>query len=323
MTAEAFLSLVEARLLDLAGPLAGALGRPAAEIGLHAGKRARPRLVHACAEAVQLAPKTAAQWAAFVEIIHLASLVHDDVIDGASLRRGQPALCARDGNRRAVLAGDLLVSAAWLRAAEELPPQVTGILARAMMEMTRAELRETELLWNPNATLSLYLNVIDGKTAALFSAAAEGTAVLADAPGAVRQAFARSGRALGRAFQIEDDVRDYALGSQDSGKDARRDLAQGLVTLPLIVALKRDDARAALTRHYLRSRGTTGFEVEALDGLLRDSGALDRSLRLARRFLAQGLAGLAPLPRTLTIRQVAFELARACPSGRQPLALSA
>jgi octaprenyl-diphosphate synthase len=323
MSQEAFLNLVEARLVELAAPLANALGRQPEELGLRSGKRARPRLVHACANAVALAQGPAACWAALVEIIHLASLVHDDVIDAASLRRGQPSFSARDGNRRAVLAGDLLVSTAWLRASEELPPRATGILARAMMEMARAELLESQLLWNPGAHLTLYLNVIDGKTAALFAAAAEGTAVLAGAASAVREALARSGRALGRAFQIEDDVRDYALGEQESGKDVRRDLSQGLVTLPLIVALRRDDRRAAMLRRYLRSRGRAAFDPQALQGLLGESRALDRSLRLARRVLRQGLQGLTLVPHTAAIQELAFRLVGRASSGRAPLARSA
>jgi geranylgeranyl pyrophosphate synthase len=291
MREDVFLGLVEERLADLARPLTDTLDRSAGEIGLRAGGRARPRLVRACAEVVGLSPESASAWAALIETIHLASLMHDDVIDGARLRRGKPALCHREGNRRAVLAGDLLVSAAWLRAAE-LPPAVTAILARAMLQMSRAELREAELLWNPDATVALYLDIVDGKTAALFAAAAEGTAALAKAGDSVRQALAAFGGSVGRAFQIRDDVRDYALPPRDSGKDARKDLAQGLVTLPLILALRRDGPASSRLRRHLCDRGRSPLEAHVVDGLILESSSLARSLRLAGRQLREGLRRL-------------------------------
>jgi geranylgeranyl pyrophosphate synthase len=289
MSPETFLARVEELLGELGRPLAMTLGHAPAEHGR--GKRVRPRLIHACAEAVGLSCEWAALWAALVETVHLASLLHDDVIDEAERRRGQPSLRKQEGNRRAILSGDLLISAVWLESARYLPPEVTTILARALLAMSEAELRESELLWNPDATTSLYLSVVDGKTAALFAAATEGTAALAGAPSAIRQTFGRSGLALGRAFQIEDDISDYLWGPHDSGKDAERDLDQGLVTLPLIFALKRE-GRGSPTRRYLCSRGHERLDHRALWRLLVESHAIERSRRLARGFLRHGLREL-------------------------------
>lgn len=182
MNEAAFVGIVDRKLLETIAEHAATLGMSPQDVGLHAGKRVRPRLVHACAESLSLAPELAVPWATLVELIHVASLVHDDVIDDATLRRGRPSLRARDGNRRAVLAGDLFISAAWLAASRDLPSEATAILARAMIAMATAEWLERELLWNPDASLSCYLRIIDGKTAALFAAAAEGTAALATAP---------------------------------------------------------------------------------------------------------------------------------------------
>jgi geranylgeranyl pyrophosphate synthase len=287
MNPETFLYRVDEHLHELSRPLTRTLARSPTVLG--GGKRIRSRLVHACAEAVDLAPERAALWAALVETVHVASLLHDDVIDAAKLRRGEPSLREQEGNRRAILSGDLLISTVWLKSAQCLPSDVTAILARAMVAMSEAELREAELSWNPDATTSLYLSIIDGKTAALFAAAAEGTAVLADAPLAIRQALSRSGLALGRAFQIEDDIRDYTLGTKDSGKDTKKDLEQGLVTLPLILALKREDRRGSTTRRYLCSQGHERLDPQALNRLLVQSHAIERSQRLARGFLRHGL----------------------------------
>jgi geranylgeranyl pyrophosphate synthase len=302
----AFLRIVDQRVCDALADHAAALGVSLQDVGLRAGKRARPRLVHACAEALGLTPELAAPWAALVEMIHVASLVHDDVIDGAELRRGQPSLRARDGNRRAVLGGDLFVSAAWLMASQELPAEVTAVLARAMLEMTAAELRERELLWNPDASLSCYFRVIDGKTAALFAAAAEGAAALAGAPAATRRALTRCARTLGRAFQIQDDVRDYEPARGPAGKDLMSDLREGIVTLPLIIALRHDGPHARAIRGYLVARGRVAFEPRALDALLAESDALARSVRFARRLLQRGIAELDSVMATGAVRQVAM-----------------
>lgn len=304
MNQATFLGIVDTKVHETVAAHAAALGLSPEEAGWRAGKRVRPRLVHACAEALDFAPESAVPWAALIEMIHVASLVHDDVIDGAELRRGKPSLRARDGNRRAVLGGDLFVAAAWLAASQELPPAVTAILARAMIEMTTAELRERELLWNPEATLATYLRVIDGKTAALFAAAAEGTAVLAGAPQETQHALAHCGRALGCVFQIQDDIRDYEPTSEGSGKDAMKDLREGVVTLPLILALRHNGPRARAIRAYLASRGQRELDPRTLDGLLTDSQAITRSARFARRLLRSGLGELNDGIQVRSLRQV-------------------
>ena len=306
MNQTAFLGLVDAKVLAAVTDHATALGVSPQEVGFRTGKRVRPRLVHACAEALGLAPESAVPWAALVEMIHVASLIHDDVIDQAELRRGQPSLRARDGNRRAVLGGDLLVSTAWLAASRELPTEVTAILARAMIAMTTAELRERELLWNPDASPSCYLRVVDGKTAALFAAAADGTAALAGASPATRKALTCCGRALGCAFQIQDDIHDYERTREASGKDTMKDLREGIVTLPLIIALRRDGLRARAVRRYLVSRGRVALDPRTFDELLAESHARARSARLARRLLRSGVAELEGLVPTRAIRQLAM-----------------
>ncbi len=295
MNEAAFVGIVDHKVLETIADHAATLGMSPQDVGLHAGKRARPKLVHACAEALGLALELAVPWATLVELIHVASLIHDDVIDDATLRRGRPSLRARDGNRRAVLGGDLFISAAWLAASRDLPSEATAILAKAMIVMTIAEWRERELLWNPDASLSCYLRVIDGKTAALFAAAAEGTAALAGAPPATRRAFTRCGRALGRAFQIQDDIRDYERTQQTSDKDAMKDLREGIVTLPLIIALRHGGPNARAVRRYLVARGRVELDLRASDALLSESQALARSAQIARRLLRRGFADLESL----------------------------
>ncbi len=310
----AFLGMVDAQVLAAVAEHAAALGVSPEEVGLRSGKRVRPRLVHVCAEALGLAPASAAPWAALVELIHVGSLIHDDVIDDATLRRGRPSLKTREGNRLAVLGGDLFLSAAWLAASRGLPSEATAVLARAMIAMTIGEWRERELLWNPDASVSRYFRVIDGKTAALFAAAAEGTAVLAGAPPATRRALARCGRALGRAFQIQDDVRDYERTQEASGKDTMKDLREGIVTLPLIIALRRGGLRARAVRRYLVSRGRVELDPRTSDALLSESQALSRSARIAGRVLQSGLAEIDGLLPTDAIRELATSVCGSSPA---------
>ncbi len=308
MNQAAFVGIVDRKLLETIADHAATLGISPQDVGLHAGKRVRPRLVHACAETLALAPESAVPWATLVELIHVASLIHDDVIDDATLRRGRPSLRARDGNRRAVLGGDLFISAAWLAASRDLPTETTAVLARAMIAMTIAEWRERELLWNPNASLSCYLRVIDGKTAALFAAAAEGTAALAGASPTTRRALTRCCRALGRAFQIQDDIRDYERTPQDPDKDTMKDLREGVVTLPLIIALRHDGRDARAVRQYLVARGRIELDPRASDALLSESQALTRSAEIARRLLRRAFAELESLLPTRAIRELAMAI---------------
>ena len=306
MNEAAFLGIVDSRILETLAEHAAALGVSKEEAGLRTGKRVRPRLVHACAEALGFPHERASLFGALVEMIHVASLVHDDVIDGAEFRRGQLSLRARDGNRRAILGGDLLVAAAWLAASQQLPPEVTAILARAMIEMTTAELNERELLWNPDATVSCYFRIIEGKTAALFAAAAAGTAVLAGASPATRQRLTRCALALGCAFQIQDDVRDFELRREVSGKDTLKDLAEGLVTLPLIIAIRHGGPLALALRSHLVSHGEAELDPQTLDRLLAESDALARGSGFAHRLVRRGLAELDGAVATHAIRQLAM-----------------
>jgi geranylgeranyl pyrophosphate synthase len=191
-----------------------------------------------------------------------------------------------------------------------------------MSEMTAAELREKELLWNPDAALPLYLAVVEGKTAALFAAAAQGAAALANAPVSVQQALAHCGRAFGSAFQVQDDVRDYQLAPEASGKDSLKDIREGLVTLPLILALRHDPLRAAPIRRYLLSRGQARLNVPLVRRLVTESGALDRGTRFARQLALRGLRGLEGAVPSGAVREVVATALHWVTPGPEPWSMS-
>jgi octaprenyl-diphosphate synthase len=263
------------------------------------GKRIRPRVVYECSLSLGVAPEEAVTLAAVTELIHAASLAHDDVIDEAVVRRGQPSLRATSGNRTAVLLGDLIFSAAWARAIDDLPGRAVSLLADAMTRMAGAEIREDELMWNAETDWRTCLRVIDGKTAALFASSAAGVATLAGASADAVAALGRCGQAIGRAFQILDDVQDYAPLRGGWGKEPLKDLKEGVASLPLVVALRRGDGPAAFqVRRYLAGRGEVPLDALPVHALLEETSAAAVCLRLARRFCRQSLAATEPYVRT-------------------------
>jgi octaprenyl-diphosphate synthase len=275
------------------------------DLAWRGGKRIRPRLIYECSLSLGRPPGDAVTLAAVVELIHAASLCHDDVIDRAVLRRGQPSLRALAGDRTAVLLGDLIFSAAWSRAARELPPTAVALLATAMTRMAGAEMREDELLWNPDTEWPSCLRIIDGKTAALFGSSAAGVAALAGASEEGVTALEACGQGIGRAFQILDDVQDYVPLRSGWGKERLKDIKEGIVTLPLAVALERGRGpEASQVRRYLAGGGEVPLDASSIYALLGETSALAVCRRLARRLCRRPLAAAGPFLRTDGLRRL-------------------
>jgi geranylgeranyl pyrophosphate synthase len=269
------------------------------ELAWRGGKRIRPRLIYECSLSLGRPPEEGVVLAAVAELIHAASLAHDDVIDDAVLRRGRPTLRAVVGNRTAVLVGDLVFSAAWSRAVRELPAAVVDLLATAMTRMAGAEMREDELLWNPETEWGSCLRIIDGKTAALFASSAAGVAALAGASEEGIAALEACGQGIGRAFQILDDVQDYVPLRSGWGKERLKDIKEGIVTLPLAVALGRGRGPAvSRVRRYLQARGEAPLDLSSIYALLDETSALAVCRRLAQRLCRRPLPPAEPFLRT-------------------------
>jgi heptaprenyl diphosphate synthase len=242
--------------------------------------------------------------AAAIEILHAATLAHDDVIDEAPLRRGRPSLHERLGVKEAVLAGDWLLSRCFLLAAESAKPDNARGLSRLIAAICAAEIGQDLARYEYPASARRYLRTISGKTAALFSLALYAGASEAKAGRTVEQALRRAGYGIGMAFQIIDDILDFEADSAVLRKPTGLDIAEGLCTLPLIYALGADESamRAALGRVASCAGGMRSEErtaaARAAAELATELGGTERARQDARRFTERALREIERLPAT-------------------------
>ena len=259
------------------------------------GKRLRPMLLLLAAGALGHRSADAHQLAAVVEFIHTSTLLHDDVVDESDLRRGRRTANAVWGNAASVLVGDFLYSRSFQLMVELERMDVQKILADTTNMIAEGEVLQLLHVRNPDVDEAAYLRVIERKTAILFAAATRLGALLAGADAASQQALHDYGLALGYAFQIADDVLDYASDAATLGKNLGDDLAEGKMTLPLIHAMAHsdDNVRAELRRIV---------EHGDLDGLatvqaaIARCGSLDYSRARAMGYADAADAALAALP---------------------------
>lgn len=203
------------------------------------GKRLRPMLVLLSAELCGYTGSRSVQLGAALELIHTATLLHDDVVDLSMLRRGQPAANVIWGNRRAVLAGDFFYGRSSSMIVEDGSLEILEIFSNTVRMMAEGELIQLQRSFDTNISERQYYQVIDRKSAVLLSAACEIGAVLGDVTRGEVRRVAEFGRALGVAFQVRDDVLDYEADQSKLGKPLCADLLEGKITLPLLLTLKR------------------------------------------------------------------------------------
>ena len=269
------------------------------QIGAHiigsGGKRLRPMLVLLAAQAALYAGDEHIQLAAVVEFIHTATLLHDDVVDESDLRRGRKTANAVWGNAASVLVGDFLYSRAFQLMVELERMRVMKILADTTNAIAEGEVLQLLHINNPDTDEAAYLQVIERKTAVLFSAATRLGAVLGGLPHEQEEALALYGLHLGFAFQIADDVLDYVSDSDTLGKNIGDDLAEGKPTLPLIYAIQHSKPeQAASMRRAIESGGLDS--LENIIAAIHDSGALELSRAKALDYAESAKNALRILP---------------------------
>lgn len=271
-------------------PLVSEVGEYIVQSG---GKRLRPLVTLLSARACGYQGQQHVRVAAIIEMLHTATLLHDDVVDESSLRRGRSTVNARWGNPTAVLVGDYLVSRAFQMIASLNSQDILDIMADGTCVIAEGEVLQLINQHDPDTTEARYLEVIHGKTAKMFEAAAECAAALSTP--AYRPAMAAYARHLGAAFQIIDDVLDYTSSAEVMGKNVGDDLAEGKPTLPLIQAMiLGTPAEADMVREAIRTGGLE--HLQEIITLVQRCGALQYSHDRARQESEAAIAALAPLP---------------------------
>ena len=281
------------RVEDLLLQTAGASGQPlVAEPSLHllkaGGKRLRPALVLLSSHAGEPGLRATDLAAAAIELVHIATLYHDDVLDETDTRRGVPTTHAKWGTEVAVLAGDYLFACGSALGADA-SGEVPGILARSIAAVCEGQIVETGSVNDPERTPEQYLNTIRLKTAALFAAACELGAATSGADPHHREALVTYGESLGLAFQVVDDLLDLIGDPRVTGKEPGTDLREGVFTIPVLIACQRDPS---LTRRLAAGDRELGSVLPALEA----SGALEAALALARSHGERAGSALEELP---------------------------
>jgi octaprenyl-diphosphate synthase len=310
------LALVEQEIAAQSG---GAI-QPVSEIASYlregGGKRLRPALLLLAAGAAGYRGSSAIRLGAVVEMIHSATLIHDDVIDGANTRRGRPSANARWGNHMSVLAGDWLYMQSFEMALRERNFAILDILIDLTQNMVEGELLQLTRLGRIDLNETEATELAYRKTACLFSGCSRLGAVLGRQPQTVEDALAGYGRNAGLAFQLVDDLLDFTASPEKLGKPVLSDLKEGKVTLPLILALQslgsngsqqvaaadsnahsNGDGRRLVAK-VLEERGFLSVRPEQITKLVRETGALDRAGKLAREYVARAKECLSELADT-------------------------
>jgi octaprenyl-diphosphate synthase len=259
------------------------------------GKRIRPVLVLLLANAYGYKGTAHHELAAVVEFIHTATLLHDDVVDESSMRRGRQTANALFGNAASVLVGDYLYSRSFEMMTSLDNMRVMSILSRATTVIAEGEVLQLLNMHDPDVTQERYLQVIRSKTAKLFEAATELGSLIAGAPEEGVAACAEYGRSLGTAFQLIDDVLDYSGNAADIGKNVGDDLREGKPTLPLIYLLQHGTPQErALVRDCIANGDEAHFD-EVLSAIT-SSGALDYTREQAEYAARRAKASVSILP---------------------------
>jgi octaprenyl-diphosphate synthase len=258
------------------------------------GKRLRPMLTLGAAQLCGYRGDRHIALAAAVEFIHTATLLHDDVVDGSDLRRGRDTANAVWGNKPAVLVGDFLFSRAFELMVEDGSLRILEILSRAAAVIAEGEVLQLMTANDMRTTVAAYLAVIQAKTAELFAAASRIGAVLADRPRPEEEALDRFGRNLGIAFQMTDDVLDFAGRQSDLGKTVGGDFRDGKITLPILIAFARgNEEERKFWRRTLEDMDQRADDLEQAIRLIERHGGTVQTLSRARGYAGAAIDALA------------------------------
>ncbi|AGA69751.1 geranylgeranyl pyrophosphate synthase [Desulfitobacterium dichloroeliminans LMG P-21439] len=242
-----------------------------------------------------------------LELIHMATLVHDDVVDASTTRRGRPTVKAKWGNIVSIATGDYLLAKALELLAQINHPDVSRILAEVSVEMSQGEIQQIKASNDVNQNLKQYYYRIKRKTAMLISASCKLGAIVSSAPRREVWALGAYGHDLGMAFQVVDDVLDVTSEASELGKPVGGDIRQGIMTLPLILALDRSKDKDQLRKILGKTEKTEGEITESIR-MIKESGAIEASMHYVDLYINKANTHLQELPNVPT-RKALVELA--------------
>ncbi len=283
----------------------GLIPQLAGHIVASGGKRLRPILTLASAQLCGYQGRRHVCLAACVEFIHTATLLHDDVVDQSNLRRGSSTANALWGNQPSVLVGDFLFSRAFQLMVTDGSLKVLKILSDASAIIAEGEVQQLMTANNTRTTEEDYFQVVASKTAALFAAACQVGAVVAERPEQEETALEEYGRNLGIAFQLVDDILDFSAHQAELGKTVGDDFREGKITLPVILAFQRGDiGERAFWRRCLEELEQTDEDLDHAIALMTRHGALDDAMALARRYGDDAREALGIFPDSVVRREL-------------------
>ena len=264
------------------------------------GKRVRPALLILSNYAANgsAAEENAVRLATVMEMLHTATLVHDDIIDNAETRRNRQSVNARFGNQAAVLMGDWLYMSAFETSLKERSLEILDILTRLTRKMTEGELIQLTTLGKSAISETEYFDILERKTAYLFSACCEIGAILAGAPIDWQIALRNFGMNLGTAFQLADDLLDFTAEEEILGKASGADLLEGKLTLPLILLLKKEPELEAELEKVMRDGNYERYSRQRILEKLESFGLLEETRQMAYGFANRAVKNLELLPKT-------------------------
>jgi octaprenyl-diphosphate synthase len=287
------MKIVEARLAERMESPIGSIPQVGAHLLGAGGKRLRPLLAVLAARATDAPLDHAVAVGSAAELIHTATLYHDDVVDDGRVRRGRPAARMVFGNGVVVLVGDFCLARALETVAMTGSLAMVQSLATTVTEMAEGEVAQLERAGNPDATVEDYFRVIDRKTASLIAWCAR---VGGSVDAALAAPLERYGRALGRAFQIADDVLDSAIDETTAGKSVGHDLQEGKLTLPVLLACEVDPALGRRIRKQLGEQGVPAAVAAEILADVRSAGGVDKARRKAVALADDAARALEALP---------------------------
>jgi octaprenyl-diphosphate synthase len=268
------------------------------------GKRLRPRVTLLAAEACGGKSRDHLHLAAYMELIHVATLIHDDVVDNAQTRRGVNATAVDYGNRVSVLAGDYLFAWIFKNVTSHYPPPVPNVLSATLADICDGEVLQLQALGNLDLPLDTYVEIARKKTASLFAASAQCGAIMGGGRSVEVAALREFGECFGIAFQMKDDLLDLIADERSLGKPAGNDLTERKTTLPLIAALASGDgAFRAQVRRFYDASANDGIP-SIVDGITREGGVVATRAQIAR-FVERAKNALEPIAATAAKKELA------------------